>query len=127
LEPNSVTSNNLEWKKSKGPISDLNKYLIKQEEVCIVVKERKISSHMDNILIISAEPGMGKSTILDKLVSKSNSNMFYLKIVLNNFKETLNDLKEQKIKYNDEDVLKFILKKLLKKEKLEFSILNKLV
>ncbi len=82
---------------------------------------------MDNILIISAEPGMGKSTILDKLVSKSNSNMFYLKIVLNNFKETLNDLKEQKIKYNDEDVLKFILKKLLKKEKLEFSILNKLV
>ena len=125
LEPKSDSSN-FEWKKSKGPISDLNKYLIKQEEVCIFVKERKISSHMENILIISAEPGMGKSTILDKLVSKSNSKMFYLKIVLNNLKKTLSHLKKQKIKYNDDDVLEFILRNLLKKENLEISVLNKL-
>jgi ankyrin repeat protein len=120
-------SSNFEWKKSKGLISDLNKYIIKGEEVCVSFDEENIFNHKEDILLISAEPGMGKSTILDKLVFDSTSNMFYLKIELNSLIEILEALKEQKIKHKDDnDVLELILRNLLQKENLEISILNKL-
>ena len=50
------------WQKSNGPISDLSEFILKREES---IEQKEILKHGENIVIISAEPGMGKSTILD--------------------------------------------------------------
>ena len=52
---------NLIWQKSRGPISGLNDFLINNEDSCLSIDEDKILDHNENVLIISAEPGMGKS------------------------------------------------------------------
>ena len=80
---------NLIWQKSSDRISDLNDFIIKTDESCLSIEEDKILDFRENILIISAEPGMGKSLILDKLVFDSNSDIFCLKIVLNNFTKSV--------------------------------------
>jgi hypothetical protein len=67
---------NLIWQKSRGPISDLNDFIINENEFCSSIEEDKILAHSENVLIISAEPGMGKSLMLDKLVFVSKSEMF---------------------------------------------------
>ena len=77
---------NLVWQKSSGPISTLRDYLIGGEEFCLWMDEKQIlTENHENILILSAEPGMGKSSILDRLTFDSNSNVFCFKIILNNF------------------------------------------
>ena len=76
-----IKNQNLLWKKSNGPISDLDEFILKQEEFCFSVEQDKILDHGQNILIISAEPGMGKSTILDTF-SRCAEEFFFLKIVL---------------------------------------------
>ena len=47
-----------------------------------IIEEDKILVQSENVLIISAEPGMGKSLMLDKLVFDSKSEMFCFKIML---------------------------------------------
>ena len=63
----SSDNQNLIWHKSKGNISDLNDFIINKDEYCLYIEENKILAHNEQVLIISAEPGMGKSLILDKL------------------------------------------------------------
>jgi len=129
---NEINKKNLIWKKSKGPISDLREYFVKQEEVCYSFCEENILNEEEikneRIIIISAEPGMGKSTILDKFTQSSNSETFFLKIVLNNFAKNLNDLKEKKIQLGeDQDPIEFMLVSLLRKnDALEISLLKNL-
>jgi ankyrin repeat protein len=114
------------WKKSNGPISDLDEFILKQEEFCFLIEQNQILDHGENILIISAEPGMGKSTILDTF-SQCTDEFFFLKIVLNNFPEILSDLKENKIKLKDHDVIDFTIERLLgKKDQLEIKLLKHL-
>ena len=72
---------NLIWHKSRGPISDLNDFILKNDVK--IIDENKILDHSENVLIISAEPGMGKSLMMDRLVFDSNSEVYCFKIVLN--------------------------------------------
>lgn len=113
---------NLLWQKSKGPISDLNEYIVKDDALCFSILEDQILNHNELILIISAEPGMGKSTILDKLNKCSNSEHFYLKIILNTCTEAL---KSVDLKVYKGDLMDFIFKSLLmKKDDKEISLLK---
>jgi hypothetical protein len=75
-------------------------------------------------LIISAEPGMGKSLILDHFTQNSSAENFFIKIILNTCTKTLRDLKTKKI---INDSFEFILKSLLdKKDQQEMSLLKQL-
>ena len=120
---------NLIWQKSRGPISDLNKFIINKDESCLSIEEDNIIDHKESVLIISAEPGMGKSLILDKLVFDSNSEVFCFKIVLNNLTNILDDLKEKKLnlEVKKEKILDFIFTSVLEKQnELEISLLKHL-
>ena len=91
-----------------------------------IIEENKILAHSENVLIISAEPGMGKSLMLDKLVFDSKSEMFCLKIILNNFAKSLKDLKEKKLNL-EENIFDFLLRRVLEKQnELEISLLKHL-
>ncbi len=63
-----MNQNQYTWQKSNGPISTLKKYLIMNKECGESIDEEDIfHKNNDQVLIISAEPGMGKSLILDHL------------------------------------------------------------
>ena len=84
---------NLVWQKSKGSISDLNEFLLKENKSCLSIHEDQIFNQNEDILIISADPGMGKSTILEKLIHDLKADEFFIKIVLNDFTKELNKIK----------------------------------
>ena len=80
-------------------------------------------------MIISAEPGMGKSLILDRLTFDSNLNVFCFKIILNNFTDIFNDLKKKKLNLEkiQENILNFIFKSFLENpNELNISLLKHL-
>jgi ankyrin repeat protein len=97
------------WQKSKGRVSDLNDFIINKEEFCSSINEQDIRNENEKILIISSEPGMGKSSILDSLAHLSNSSHFFLKIVLNSFTKVLYKLQKKTIDFKETDALNFIL------------------
>ncbi len=67
--------NQYKWRKSQGPISSLKKYLITNKECEESIDEEEIfhKTNDEKVLIISAEPGMGKSLILDHFTKKSTA------------------------------------------------------
>jgi ankyrin repeat protein len=117
LIQNNNNRNHLLWKKSNGPISPLNIFIIKNEECEEKIDEEEIfHKNNDKVLIISAEPGMGKSLILDNFTLNSSAENFFVKIILNTCSKTLSDLKNQKIKLqNIKDLIDFVMKFLLRK------------
>ena len=110
---NDNPNENLVWQKSKGQISDLNDYIIQEETFCLFIDESEILNQSERLLIVSTEPGMGKTTILEKIIQDSNLDDFFLKIILNNFTKVLKELKEKKLSFQDKDPMDFILKTLL--------------
>jgi len=56
--------NHLLWQNSNGPISTLKKFVITNKEN-LIDEEEIFHKNNEKVLIISAEPGMGKSLILD--------------------------------------------------------------
>jgi ankyrin repeat protein len=118
--------NHFVWKKSSGGISALKKYLLINEECEDSIEEAAFfHKNNDKVLIISAEPGMGKSFILDHLTQQSTADNFFLKIILNTCKETLSstNFKENLPK----DLKEFVLKSLLNKnDQQEISLLTHL-
>ena len=56
--------NHLLWQNSNGPISTLKKFVITNKED-LIDEEKLFQINDEKFLIISAEPGMGKSLILD--------------------------------------------------------------
>jgi ankyrin repeat protein len=119
--------NHLLWQKSNGPISTLNKFIIKNEECEEIMDEEEIfHKSSGKVLIISTEPGMGKSLILDHFTLKSSAENFFIKITLNSCTKTLSDLNSQKTKLeNIGDLIEFVLKSLLqKKEEKEIEMLK---
>jgi ankyrin repeat protein len=120
----SENNQTLLWQKSSGPISKLKKYLIKEDEESID-EEKMLQKNNEKVLIISAEPGMGKSFILDHFTQNSTANNFFIKIELNICKETLSD-KNFKLKMSN-DSIDFVLKSLLNKtDDQEISLLKNL-
>jgi ankyrin repeat protein len=114
------------WQNSNGPISTLKKYVITNKE-CeeLIVEEEIFHKNNDKVQIISAEPGMGKSLILDNFTQYSSAENFFVKIILNTCKETLSNtnFKENLSK----DLIEFVLKSLLNKtNEQEISLLKHL-
>jgi ankyrin repeat protein len=114
------------WQNSNGPISTLKKYVITNKE-CeeSIVEEEIFHKNNDKVQIISAEPGMGKSLILDNFTQYSSAENFFIKIILNTCKETLSatNFKENFSK----DLIEFVLKSLLNKtNEQEISLLKQL-
>jgi hypothetical protein len=121
--------NHLFWQKSKGSISTLKKYLIMNKESEESINEEEIfHKNNEKFLIIAAEPGMGKSLILDRFTQNSSAENFFVKITLNTCTAILNDLKNQKVKIqNNDDSIEFVLKSVLgKTDEQEISLLKKL-
>jgi ankyrin repeat protein len=114
------------WQNSNGPISTLKKYVIINKECEELIDEEEIfHKNNEKVLIISAEPGMGKSLILDNFTQNSSAENFFIKIILNTCKETLSNtnFKENLPK----DLIEFVLKSLLNKtNELEISLLKHL-
>jgi hypothetical protein len=108
-----VDKNLLLWQKSSGPVSSLNEFIVRNDEYSLSIEEGDIF-HRNNekILLISAEPGMGKSLILDHFTQNSTAENFFIKIVLNTCTDALNRMKSQKVA---NDSIEFVLKSLLNK------------
>jgi ankyrin repeat protein len=116
------------WKKSYGPISTIKKYLIMNKECEESIDEEDIfHKNNEKVLIISAEPGMGKSLILDHFTHNSSVENFFIKIILNTCTKTLSDTNFKAKLQNMEDLIGFVLKSLLnKKDEQEISLLKHL-
>jgi replicative DNA helicase len=114
-----LNPNLLLWQKSSGPVSKLNGFIVKQDEESIE-EEEIFHKNNEKLLIISAEPGMGKSLILDNFTQNSTAENFFLKIILNTCKDALKLDKTH-------DALDFVLKLLLNKsDHQEISLLKNL-
>ena len=86
------TQNHLLWQKSSASISKLREYLIRKEGDEESIEETEIfDKNNEKILIISAEPGLGKSLILDHFTLKSNEKNFFIKINLNTCTKSLSE------------------------------------
>jgi ankyrin repeat protein len=120
-----IDSQCLLWQKSSGPISKLNKYLIKNGEGESIDEEEIFRKNNEKILIISAEPGMGKSLILDNFTQNSSAENFFIKIVLNTCKVTLSDKSFMEKLKMSKDLIEFVVKSLLNKNnEQEISLLK---
>ncbi len=72
--------NNFLFQNSNGPISTLKKFVTTNEECVESLDEDKVFqiNYDEKVLIISAEPGMGKSFILDNFTQNSTSDNFFV-------------------------------------------------
>jgi ankyrin repeat protein len=123
----SKINRNLLWRNSSGSISSLNEFIVRKEEEVQLIDENLIfQKNKEKILIISAEPGMGKSFILDNFTQNSSVENFFIKIVLNTCRKTLSDIKFEDELKKSNDLLEFVLKSLLgKKDEQEISLLKR--
>jgi ankyrin repeat protein len=126
IQDQSNPNHHFVWQNSNGPISTLKKYVITNKECEELIDEEEIfHKNNEKVLIISAEPGMGKSLILDNFTQYSSAENFFVKIILNTCKETLSatNFKENLSK----DLIEFVLKSLLNKtNEQEISLLKHL-
>jgi ankyrin repeat protein len=105
--------NQFKWQMSSGPVSNLKKYLLMNTECEEFIDEAEIfHKNNEKILIVSAEPGMGKSLILDHFTQNSTADNFFLKIILNTCTKSLKELKNNQ---KPNDWIEFVLKSLLNK------------
>jgi ankyrin repeat protein len=122
--------NQFKWQKSNGPISTLKKYLIMNKKCEESIDEGDILNKNDEkVLIISAEPGMGKSLILDHFTQNSKAeNFLFIKIILNTCTKTLSATNfKKRLQNREDDLIEFVLKSLLgKTDEQEISLLKHL-
>jgi ankyrin repeat protein len=122
--------NQFKWQKSNGPISTLKKYLIMNKKCEESIEEEDIFyKNNDKVLIISAEPGMGKSLILDHFTQNSKAeNFLFIKIILNTCTKTLSATNfKKRLQNREDDLIEFVLKSLLEKtNEQEISLLKHL-
>jgi ankyrin repeat protein len=126
IEDQSNPNHHFLWQNSSGPISTLKKYAIMNKECEESIDEEEIFQiNHEKVLIISAEPGMGKSLILDNFTQNSSAKNFFVKIILNTCKKTLSNIN---FKENlSKDLIEFVLKSLLNKiNEQEISLLKQL-
>jgi ankyrin repeat protein len=123
----SKINRNLLWRNSSGSIASLDEFVVrKEEEVQLIDENLILQKNKEKILIISAEPGMGKSFILDNFTQDSSVENFFIKIVLNTCRETLSDLKFEEELNKSSDLLEFVLRSLLgKKDEQEICLLKR--
>jgi len=117
---------NLIWQKSSGPISKLNEFIIRKSEFSLSIEEEELlHKNNETILIISAEPGMGKSLILDHFTQNSTAENFFLKIILNTCRKALASF-EDNLKLSN-DLIELVLNSLLgKNDQQEIALVKQL-
>jgi ankyrin repeat protein len=117
---------NLIWQKSSGPISKLNEFIIRKDEFSLSIEEEEFfHKNNEKILIISAEPGMGKSLILDNFTQYSSAENFFLKIILNTCKKALTSF-DDNLKMSN-DLIELVLNSLLgKNDRQEIALVKQL-
>ena len=99
--------------------------MMKCEEA--IDEEEIFHKNNEKVVIISADPGMGKSLILDHFTQWSSEENLFLKIILNTCKETLSDENFNENLQNCKDLIEFVLKSLLNKtDEQEISKLKEL-
>jgi ankyrin repeat protein len=121
--------NQLKWQKSNGQISTLKKYLIMNNECEESIDEEDIfQKNNEKVLIISAEPGMGKSLILDHFTQNSSVENFFIKIILNSCIDTFSATNfKERLQNKEGNLLEFVLKSLLDRtDEQEISLLKEL-
>lgn len=115
-------TNDLIWKKSYGSLSSLRKILDTYEQSVQEYKPEKITDIPDRVIILTAEPGMGKSFVLNHLALKtkeSDSSLWVMRINLIDCSTELErEIKKNK-KIDEADAIKFLYKVV------GFQLLNK--
>lgn len=126
----------LMWKKTRGSVNKLRRFihnendLVKRDDVIEVNEVRDLP---DSVVIISAQPGMGKSTLLTHLATPRRSNnelcnLWILKINLEDYSKDFDCWKNKNI--TKKDVIKFLLKTVkfesLKNEHLNYKQIDAL-
>ncbi|XP_026805933.1 uncharacterized protein LOC113549001 isoform X2 [Rhopalosiphum maidis] len=115
------------WKKSHGTLSKLREILDKNKQSIQEYKPDKITDITDRVVILTAKPGMGKSTVLNHLALKTKECEpdSYLWVIMINLIDYSTELerekeKEKKIQFNEVEAIKFLYKavgfQLFKKE-----------
>ncbi|XP_044747420.1 uncharacterized protein LOC123308712 [Coccinella septempunctata] len=110
------------WQKSYGALSKLRDLIDTNERAIQKYKPEKITDIKDRVVIISAEPGMGKSTVLNPLALRMDS-LWVIRINLLDYSNVLKIETEKKTKLNEAEAIKFLYRtvgfQLFQKEKEE--------
>ncbi|XP_069690774.1 uncharacterized protein [Periplaneta americana] len=97
----------LKWKASKGDITLLQKFVDDSDDV--FYNYEQLTGISERIILLIAEPGMGKTTLMKNLASsikKSNSSQWVLPIALNDHTKLLNRMERHSHMMNVKEILK---------------------
>ncbi|WP_438456617.1 ankyrin repeat domain-containing protein [Wolbachia endosymbiont of Kerria lacca] len=96
------------WKQSYGALSKLRDFIDTNEQAIQEYKPEKITDIKDRVVIISAEPGMGKSTVLNPLALKTKDSLWVIRIKLLDYSTELKIETEKKTKLNEAEAIRFL-------------------
>ncbi|WP_341816186.1 ankyrin repeat domain-containing protein [Wolbachia endosymbiont (group B) of Elophila nymphaeata] len=96
------------WQQSYGALSKLRDFIDTNEQAIQEYKPEKITDIKDRVVIISAEPGMGKSTVLNPLALKTKDSLWVIRINLLDYSTELKRETEKKTKLNKAEAIKFL-------------------
>ncbi|XP_065223557.1 uncharacterized protein LOC135847782 [Planococcus citri] len=121
--------NNYVWQQSMGSISELHKFIDREVEDS-KIRKTKLNSIMDvpdEVVLIAAAPGMGKSIIFSHLAINTQFTSSHLWILRCNLKDYSEELFKWKKESGVEEAIKFLYKITefsCKKEIVEFDFLH---
>ncbi|XP_022823078.1 uncharacterized protein LOC111354039 [Spodoptera litura] len=115
-------SNSIVWKKTRGKLERLLKYIDRDFEENgssnQPIQPQTLKDIAEKVVVINAEPGMGKSTFLTHLAIQTKlkyPNLWISKINLSDHVDQFSQWKQNKKDVNMEEVVKFLYKIFLNK------------
>nr|XP_021186034.2 uncharacterized protein LOC110373177 isoform X2 [Helicoverpa armigera] len=108
------------WKRTKGNLNKLLQCVNREFVNCQRIQPAVLSGIKEKIVIISAEPGMGKSTFLTHLAIQTNRTypkLWILKINLLEHIGQFSEWKDSKVKIDMKEVIKFLFRVIVIKDK----------
>ncbi|CAH0545963.1 unnamed protein product [Brassicogethes aeneus] len=96
------------WQKSYGTLSKLRKFVDTNSQAIQEYKPEGITDIKDRVVIISAEPGMGKSTVLTPLALKAKDSLWAVRINLLDYSNEFKREIDKKTKLNEAEAIKFL-------------------
>lgn len=107
-------NNEFIWQKSEGTLSKIRRLVKRSRDNVTPYKPEKVSDIADKIVIVAAEPGMGKSTVLTNLAVETKAyepTMWVAKInLLVDCSTELESLVNHRIRFNDGKTVEFLQK-----------------
>jgi ankyrin repeat protein len=119
LFDHSDQSGYLKWIRSSGSVSQIKKYLVKDDQYASTYKEEEFFNQDEKLMIITDEPGKGKTTFLKSIIHKSEekNHIYFIHICLNNFVNELFEYRKHR-RENVKDYMSYLLNDFLKSLKL---------